>query len=123
MKTGRVNWQLDATINIDIQDTKGNFHNLPCTVDTGFDGDIAFPSGVIQRLGLVPSDILDVILADSALVSMPKYNANVLWQERLIEAEVLQTNGESVIGMSLLENSTLTIQVWDGGEVLIEERP
>ena len=73
-------------------------------------------------MGLVPSDILDVILADSARVSMPKYNANLLWQERLVEAEVLQTNGESVIGMALLENSTLTVQVWDGGEVLIEPR-
>ena len=34
----------------------------------------------------------------------------------------MQANGEPAIGTALLENSTLTVQVWDGGEVLIQEK-
>jgi clan AA aspartic protease len=122
MMTGRVSWQLEAIVNVEIQDAEGYFHTLRCTLDTGFDGDLALPSGVIEQLGLVPIDILNVTLANSARASMPKYNANVSWQERLIEVEVLQTNGESAIGMALLENSIVTLQVWDGGDISIEPR-
>ena len=83
MMTGRVSWQLEAIVNVEIQDAEGYFHTLRCTLDTGFDGDLALPSGVIEQLGLVPIDILNVTLANSARASMPKYNANVSWQERL----------------------------------------
>ena len=122
MMTGRVSWQLEAIVNVEIQDAEGYFHTLRCTLDTGFDGDLALPSGVIEQLGLVPIDILNVTLANSARASMPKYNANISWQERLVEVEVLQTNGESAIGMALLENSIVTLQVWDGGDISIEPR-
>ena len=57
---------------------------------------------------------------------MTRYNGRVNWQGQLIEVDVLETNSESAIGMALVENSTLTVQVWDGGSVRIEpmqERP
>jgi clan AA aspartic protease len=123
MMTGRVSWQLEAIVNVEIQDAEGYFHTLQCTLDTGFDGDIALPSGAIERLGLVTADIIRVTLANGTRVSMPRYSAKVSWHGQLVEVEVLQTEGESAIGMSLLENSIVKLQVWDGGEVLIEERP
>ena len=91
-------------------------------MDTGFDRDIALPLGVIERLGLVPAEVVVVTLANSTHALMTRYNARLSWQKQLIEVEVLQTNGESAIGTGLLEDSTLTVQVWDGGEVLIEPR-
>ena len=120
--TGTVNWQLEASVNIEIQDAGGSLHTLRCILDTGFDGDIALPLGNIERLGLVPADIIDVVLADSTLALMMQYSARVLWHHQLIEVEVLETDHESVVGTALLENSTLTIQVWDGGTVTIEPR-
>ena len=120
--TGTVNWQLEASVSIQIQDVDGSLHTLRCTLDTGFDGDIALPPGAIRRLGLIPVDILTVTLANGSRTSMPKYNAIAFWHEQLINVEVLQTEHEAAIGMSLLEDSTLTVQVWDGGEVLIEPR-
>lgn len=121
MTTGRVNWLLEAIVLVEVQDASGDFHSIQCIVDTGFDRDIALPLVVIERLGLVPAEAVSVT-ANSAHVSMTRYNSRVSWQGQLIDLDVLQTNGESVIGMGLLENSTLTVQVWDGGEVLIEER-
>ena len=122
MMTGRVNWQLEAIVNIEIQDTMGQSHTIQCTLDTGFNGELALPLRVIERLGLVPDDALVVILANGDRIMMTRYSAKLDWQDQPIEAEVLQTEQESAIGMALLENSNLTIQVWDGGNVLIEPR-
>ena len=122
MTTGRVNWQLEAIVHVEVQDVSGDFHSIQCILDTGFDSDIALPLVVIERLGLAPAEAVSVTLANGAHVSMTRYNTRVSWQGQLIEVDVLQTNAESAIGMALLENSTLTVQVWDGGEVLIEER-
>ena len=122
MMTGRVNWQLEAIVNIEIQDNMGQSHTIQCTLDTGFNGELALPLRVIERLGLVPDDALVVILANGDRIMMTRYSAKLDWQDQPIEAEVLQTEQESAIGMALLENSNLTIQVWDGGHVLIEPR-
>ncbi len=122
MITGRVNWHLEATVNVEIQDSNGYLDTFQCTLDTGFDGDVALPSATTVRLGLVSSDSRRVTLGNGDRVFMPTYSANVFWHRQLVEVEVLQTERESVIGMSLLENSIITLQVWDGGQVLIEER-
>ena len=50
------------------------------------------------------------------------YDGIVYWHGQPVAVTVLETQRESVIGMALLENSTLTVQVWDGGEVRIEPR-
>lgn len=122
MITGRVNWRREAIVTISIRDLIGDFRAFQCVLDTGYDGDIALPSNVIDQLGLVPSDNLRVILGNGEHVFMRVYSAVASWHEQLVNVEVLQTNGESVIGMALLENNTLTVQVWDGGEVVIEPR-
>ena len=122
MTIGRVNWLLEAIVHVEVQDASGNIHRIRCILDTGFDRDIALPLGIIERLGLDPVETVSVTLADSTHVLMTRYNARVSWQGQLIEVDVLETNGESAIGMALLENSILSVQVWDGGEVLIEER-
>ena len=122
MTTGRVNWFLEAIVRVEIQDAEGYFHSIHCILDTGYDGDILLSSNIIERLKLVPDNNRPVILADGARISMEAYDATVSWGDQLIDVTVLETAGESLIGMALLENSTLTVQVWDGGEVLIEPR-
>ena len=122
MITGKVRWPLEATVGIEIQDANGDFHAFQCTLDTGFDGDLALPSGAIGRLGLIPSNSRYVNLADGVQIFMQTCNARVLWHEQIIDVEVLQTNNESYIGMALMENSIVTLQVWSGGDVLIEPR-
>ena len=77
---------------------------------------------MIDRLRLAPDNNRPVILADGARIFMEAYDATVSWGGQLIDVTVLETAGESLIGMALLENNTLTVQVWDGGEVLVEPR-
>ena len=122
MITGRVSWLLEARVNIEVQDTEGEFHQFACILDTGYDGDVALPPRAIRQLGLASSDSRRVTLGNGESVTMAAYEAAVSWHGELVDVVVLQTERESYIGMALLENSTLTLQVWDGGNVLIEER-
>lgn len=120
--TGRVNWRLEATVRVGVQDAAGELRYFECVLDTGYDGDIALPSAVIRRLGLISTGSRDSALANSDIVQLPIYRGIASWHGQLTDVEVTGTRRESAIGMSLLENSTLTIQAWDGGEVLIQER-
>ena len=122
MMNGRVNWQLEAVVQVGVQDTAGNLRYFECVLDTGYNGDIALPSAVIRRLGLEQVGSRDSVLANSDIVPFSIYRGLALWHGQLTGVEVMETRRESVIGMALLENSTLTVQAWDGGNVLIEPR-
>ena len=122
MIIGRVNWLLEATVHVEVQDASGNFHRIQCILDTGFDGDITLSSAVIGRLGLVATGSYPTVLANGDTVHLPVYAGIVSWHGHRISVEVMETRLESAIGMALLENSTLTVQAWDGGEVRIEPR-
>ncbi len=53
---------------------------------------------------------------------METFYAPLIWHGEEKTVSVLQADGEPALGMALLENSTLTVEVWDGGDVLIEPR-
>ena len=122
MIPGRVNWLREATIHVEVQDASGNLHRIQCILDTGFDGDLTLSSAVIGRLRLVAKGSYPTVLANGDTVHLPAYSGIVSWHGHRISVEVLEAQQSSVVGMALLENSTLTIQAWDGGEVFIEER-
>ena len=64
----------------------------------------------------------DTTFIDGFTAQVPVHDGVVSWHGQAVEVTVLETRREALIGMALLENSTLTVQVWDGGEVLIESR-
>lgn len=120
MITGNVNQALDPSIPIDIEDEDGNFHSTEVVLDTGFNGELALPFDTIRRLGLTYRGPGTLILAvGEAMASY--YTGTALWHGRRRDLQVLETDGESLIGMALLEGSVITIQARIGGSVLIEE--
>ena len=122
MINGRVNWLLEATIYIEIEDASGILYGFQCILDTGFDGENSLPSGAIRLLGLVSSGHRPTILGNDEIVDMETFYATVSWLGSQMNVSALQADGEPAIGMGLLENSTLSVQVWEGGNVQIEPR-
>ena len=122
MITGRVNSDLEAVVEIAVQDNNGDLHRFRCIVDTGFDGFLALPVDIIQQLGLVYRINRTTVLLDGVAIFLPVYLGLVDWHEELLEVSFLGTEQDYLVGTSMLENITLTIQVWDGGEVRIEPR-
>ena len=120
MITGSVNHALDPSIQIDIEDDDGNFHSTEVVLDTGFNCELALPFNAIQRLGLTYRGQSAISLAVGEALAR-YYAGTALWHGRCRALQVLETDGESLIGMTLLEGSVITIQARAGGSVLIEE--
>ena len=119
---GRINSDLEAIAEVRVQDHQGNFQEFQCVLDTGFDGFLMLTAPDIQRLGLIPRGNRTIHLVDDFDTSLPVYLGTVVWHDKQFEISILETRRQPLLGMALLENSTLTIEVWDGGEVLIEPR-
>lgn len=126
MITGRVNGDLEAIVQLRVEDNRGNYHAFDCVLDTGFDGFVALPTDTIQELRLISRGSRRTALINDTEAMIPVYLATVDWRGELSEVSVMQSEQDFLVGMALLENSTLTVQVWNGGSVLIEpmqERP
>ncbi len=63
----------------------------------------------------------NVVLAHDVRVRLNTWNGQVLWHGRRLNIPVLEADGPPLLGMRLLRDCQLTIQVQVGGDVLIEE--
>ena len=89
-------------------------------VDTGFDGDLALPQSVINRLEATVSDAHDVRLADGSQQARAYYEMNMEWQEEGRLTEVLVLEYEPLLGVGLMEGNLLQAEMLTGGEVSLE---
>ena len=123
MITGRVGQNRKALIPIDLLDSRGRLQRVNAIIDTGFDLELALPTATIRSLGLIWRDEIEMTLADGQTVSFQLYSATIIWHERRREIRVLETSDEAIIGADLVWGSTLTMQMREGGEVIIQELP
>ena len=123
MITGRVGQNRKALIPIDLLDSRGRLQRVNAIIDTGFDLELALPMATIRSLGLIWRDEIEMTLADGQTVSFQLYSATIIWHERRREIRVLETSDEAIIGADLLWGSALTMQMREGGDVIIQELP
>ena len=90
-------------------------------LDTGFTGYLTLPAADIQELGLQSGGQRTFRLASGEFHTFEVYDGSVLWHGHSTEALVLQAEGPSLIGMSLLWGSRVTFDALGGGAVEIEE--
>ena len=96
---------------------------VEATIDTGFTGYLTLPRRSIESLKLRRIGSRYTILGDGNAVFLSVYRVKVLWHGTTRSVSVLQTNGEPLIGMSLLYGSRLILDVITDGEVTIEALP
>ncbi len=121
MISGRVSAGLDPLVNIELGNGKGSLQSLQVVVDTGFSGELALPSELIQSLGLDYIDDVSVALADRQERPVRAYDGVVFWQGRSRDVMVLDMGSEPLLGMALLLGSRLTVSCRPNGAVIIEE--
>ena len=97
--------------------------DIDAILDTGFTEHLTLPSSLIAALGLPYVTLDRAVLADGSIVDCHVYEGKVLWegQERTVSVHVAE--GTPLIGMSLLFDHLLTMQVVDHGSVTIEPLP
>ena len=59
-------------------------------------------------------------LAVGQTVKSKFYEVTVVWDGEYRTAYVMESATESLLGINLIQGSTLTIQMWVGGDVVIE---
>lgn len=120
MIQGRVNSNYEATLVLELHGSSGRVIQIEAVVDTGFTEFLALPPGVISQLAFPFENFGRLVLADGSSSTFNVHIATVLWngEQRIVPAH--QSNAKPLIGMALLENYSLCMDVVEGGRVTIE---
>ena len=124
MHYGNVNAAVEAKVTLNVQGENGIAEQVAFVIDTGFTDEISLPQAVISRLGLPLSGSADeFILADGTVGNYSIYAAHVVWHGQMREVEVVNLEGDPLVGMELLLGSNLNVDAMPGGAVTITELP
>lgn len=114
---------MEARITLTILGNDAGNEDIPFLIDTGFGGALALPIHIIRRLDLPPADsrYTEVTLADGSTETVGRYVARLLWHGRRREVNLLNLDGEPLVGMELLRGSNISVDAAPGGVVAIAE--
>ncbi len=120
MITGVVNADYEAVIRLRLQGPMGQEREVDASIDTGFNSFLTLSPALVTALGLTRLSRGRVILANGREELFDIYGVTVLWggQPRYVEADAVDTT--PLVGMALLNGYDLSVQVMDGGRVVIQ---
>lgn len=123
MITGVVNPALEAILPLLVQDAGGRTQPVEVVIDTGFNGFLTLPPALIASLRLSWLCRQQGLLADGSVQVFDVFTATVIWDGQPRTVEVESVDAAPLIGMALLHNHDLRIQILRGGAVTIAALP
>ena len=121
MIVGRVNSDREAIVSLVVQGLQGQTREIEAVVDTGFTGLLTLPPDLIAELDLPLRAQGRAVLGDGREITFDIFKAHVIWDGRAHPIDVDSAETVPLVGMGLLENHELWIQVFFGGSVVIQE--
>lgn len=119
MIIGEVTPDREAVISLTILGLTGANADIRAIIDTGFTEYLTLPPAVVASLGLPFNSTTTALLADDTVVDFDEYVASINWDGELREIIVIESAGEPLIGMTLLQGYRLAVDGVDGGPVTI----
>ena len=113
----------EACIELTVSGPMQTSLRIVAVVDSGYTGHLTLRDQTISALQLTSAGHRHGILADGSIIIMPVFLATVEWHGRPRDIVISQTDGTPLVGMRMLHGSKLTMEVFDGGKVVIEELP
>ena len=110
----------EAVISLTVQGPSGQSREVEAVIDTGFTGFLSLPSALATELGLPFLTYESAFLADGSLVRFSVHDATALWDGRPRRVYAHLSDATPLIGMRMLDDHDLSIQVRDGGRVVIQ---
>ena len=123
MISGIVTTNREAVIRLIVSGPQGQTQEVDAIIDTGFDGFLTLPSGLIAALSLPWRRRGRAMLADGSDSLFDVHEATVVWDGTPRRIAVDSVDIDPLIGMTLLDGHELTIQVAVGGRVTILPLP
>ena len=122
MVRGVVNANLEAIVNIAVVGPTGRALEVYGVIDTGFTEHLILSHDLVEELGLNFVNSNWMVLADGGMVKFNVFSVTVIWNGRAREVQAIASTGMSLVGMRMLEDHDLHVQVKKGGKVLIESQ-
>ncbi len=112
-----MNARYEPVISIPLQGPSGLAQEIEAVVDTGYNGYITLPPGLVAELGLTLQSEGWAMLANGSVETFDIYGVTMLWggQPRHVDADAVGPT--PLAGMLLLDRHDLSIQVREGGRV------
>ena len=120
MIEGVVNAAFEAIVTLPVQGPAGQLLEVDAVMDTGFNRFLTLPTSLVSELGLPFVTSGRVMLADGSEASFEVYEVTVLWDGQPRVVYTYASDSTPLLGMLLLDNHDLSIQVRDGGRVVIQ---
>lgn len=111
---------MEPIVSVDLIDDNGYRWRREVVIDTGFSGDLTLPAEFIHELGLTLAGQVDATLADGQTVETNQYMATAVWDGEHLAVDVMESSNQFLLGTNLFRGRTLTVQMWEGGDVVID---
>ena len=115
-----VNAAYEAIVTLTVQGPAGQSLEVDALIDTGFNRFLTLPPSLVAELGLPYVIGGRLTLADGSESSFNVYDVTVLWDGQPRDVYAYATESTPLLGMALLDNHDLSIQVREGGRVVIQ---
>ena len=123
MITGIVTVAREAVISLTVHGPNGQEQEIEAVIDTGFDGSLTLPPVLITALGLPWRRRGRALLADGNDSVFDIYEATVMWDGTARRVSVDEVDVMPLVGMALLYGYELTMQIVEGGRLLLKPLP
>lgn len=119
MIEGKVNADLEAVVRLSVQGPAGRTREMDAVVDAGYSGFLTLPEALATELRLPFAYVGRAFLANDDEVRFDVHDVTVLWDGQARDIRADATGSTPLIGMLLLDGHDLSVQVRNGGRVLI----
>lgn len=106
-------------VRLNVRGPKDTVREVRALLDTGFNGFLALPASLVDKLALRPLGREQITLASGETQFTRKYEGAVRFAGTVQAVEVVQAS-ESLVGMALLWGRDLYIQCVANGSVVVE---
>ena len=97
--------------------------NVETMVDTGFNDEMTLPPWAIEKLGLPCITASTYTLVDGATSTARIFAGEIEWHGTWREVYIVEVDSDPLLGMGLMRDCKLSIEVVDGGAVEIQPLP
>ena len=117
---GFVNANLEAVVPLSLRGPEGQAREVDAVIDTGYSGSLTLPPSLVAALGLPYVLSSRATLADDSEVGFGVHSVTALWDSRPRRIEADAVGSTPLIGMALMDDHSLYVEVKDGGRVAIQ---
>ena len=120
MIEGVVNASYEAVVALSLSSPDGAVQEIEAVIDTGYSGFLTLPPRLVAELGLPFVTSAQAILANGSEETFDVHSVTVLWDSRPVAVDAYASDTTPLVGMRLLDQCDLYVQVRHGGRVRIE---